>query len=240
MKHYGTSHRGNIIVESIDVLPAFCEYDIGRMVFVKDENSLYVGTNTGWDQITGSKFINLNKLNLGTGRDDLNASNILIRNINEYFKGEPTIEDVLNDLHLGIAIKDGVISTRHIANHSITLQKLSLGTTSITIGAQTLPYLHPKTKEKINISSVLDNIITNYPTICNKQIKIQDWDFDSVSGLFCARFNYIKSSTDYPLIQCYDENGYMFTPSRLYHEIGSNKWEIWVPYKMNATLVIVG
>lgn len=241
MEQYGTTQKGKFITEEIDILPEWSVYDKGRLVLVSEDDKYYLGGNRGWIQIGGTSSINLSQLNLGPNYDQINGYKIPITNYSNYFDNNDTVELVLEGLATGKYLKDESIENKHIRRLSIEANSLKLGISDTReVGAQSIPYQHAMFKKKTTISEVLDDVVTHYPIYIEQLVTGNDWLFETVTGLFEYSFYCKNIHNDYPVIQCYDQYGMGFLPSKLEYNSVNKRIKIYVPYKMVAHIIIIG
>lgn len=240
MDHYGTESKGRLIIEEVEVVPPWSIYNKGRFLFASDENCYYLGGTKNWIRFAGESKITPEQLDLGSKLKQINAMSIPLRNTSGYFEDGMKVETALEKIVTGQLIQPDAILGKHIFKNTITTDNLKFGTTGTQIGAQSIPYYHPIDKTTTLISDTLDTILNTYPVVINKEIKLTMWDYDATQGLFECSFFYTNLRNEYPVVQCYDEYGSVFIPSKLVLEKHAKRFRLWSPYKMVIYIAIMG
>lgn len=240
MDNYGTTSKGRFIIEEISILPKWSVYDKGRFVFVSDENNYYLGGTQDWIRFNNNGKLKVLQLDVGPKVNQVNAYTIPVRNLSMYFSNADSIEHVLERLATGQYFQSNILINRHYAELSITLDKIKTGLNSNEVGAHAIPFYDPIRKNVITVDEAINNLYDTVPTIINKRVTIDMWDYDSVEGLYVTSFMYVSARTDYPIFQCYDSFGSMFMPSKVLIQPEFNKIKMWSPYKLELYATIMG
>lgn len=246
MDTYGSESIGKIIIQKVDTLPLFNEYDIGRLICTTDGDTIrfYVGGQNSWMGIAGKNIIKKDSIDFGFEENQINSTSIPVKNIKLYFDSNYTVEDILNGLADGTKILDEVLKNRHFSNNSIESTKLKIGTTDDTyIGAQSIPYYSNKDKTNITIADDLDYIHNNYSIVTKTTIKIEDYDYNIVDNTYVYSIYFYNPYTENPPIcQCYDpENNYIVcTPLKMSYDLDKKLFYIEVDHRFELVVILIG
>ena len=244
MKVFGMEMVGRFTIEKIPSLPEWSPYDEGRLVYVEDKGSYWMGGITDWIKMPlGEQNIQVNQLDLGTNSNQIHAGIFPVENRFNYFNNANNITVVLENLAQGIDIQDNSIRTRHFADKNIPSTALLTGFIPNAINAQVLPCLDKIDNPlgvRSNIQETLDHILNTTPRIVRKKVQIATWQYNPTEEQYAVDLYYNPIEKDFPAVQCYDEYGHMILPSKIILLPNSRKCTIWVPYKLVLNVVIIG
>lgn len=240
MKMYGTESEGRFVFQKIPTLPLFTEYDCGRIVLTEDDGIFYVGGLTCWLGFAGYRFIKPWQLDLGSSSQQINASILPITNNDELFSDDDNVEKILNELALGHYLKDGILLSRHFTKRCINSKYLNFGFNDLQINANSIPYNDKENKLNTTINDYLDYLTTTRPRLTNYTVSVDDWQFEIEKELFFYSFYYKHVYNFTPIIQVYDQFGNQFLPSKLIVDKSLNRIKIYLQYKTNIVISIIG
>lgn len=241
MKSFGSEQKGKFIIQKIDTLPKWSIYDEGRLVYVRDVDKYYIGGLIDWVLLlAGNKVVNALMLDFGKGIRQVNAQAIPVRDLTNIFTDSTSIEHVLINLATGLDLQDECIISRHLSKAIIDITNIKIGNDADQLGSHSIPYKYQNQEVSTTVSDVLNHILSTYPISENKIIETTHWDFDLTNNMFFAVFFYENIRIPYPIVQFYDENGYMFIPNKVIIDIAAKQFKVWVPYKMKINISIMG
>lgn len=246
MKSYGISMEGGFIIQRLQSIPQFSIYDVGRFIYVEDNDSYYIGGLDAWYLLAiSSNTIRIDNLDIGNNFNQLNAYTLPATNRLELFSDASNIEKVLENLATGIDIQEDSIRSHHIRKKHIYKDHLLLNFGENGINASILgcknKILDRNNPINTNVQDMLDDIVDKFPIIIRKTLQLTVWQYSVVEQLYMAKVYYSPIPKDvYPIVQCYDLNGHMILPSKIIINTTTRDIEIWTPYKLIMSVVVVG
>lgn len=234
MKSYGMEMYGKFSLQKIQSLPLWTTYDEGRLVYVVDDDIYYIGGISDW--IILIKGILNKKPTL--------ASSILVDSEFGYFDPMIALNVLLDGLVNGQAIRNKSFTSRHYANNSILPVHIKLGFANDAFNAIHLPCkditLSVETPTNSTVQAVLNSIITRTSSVITKKIQLTTWVYDVASELYIIIIPYHTLHKEFANVQCFDEQGILFTPEQVRIDPNTREVSINSPFRRVMTVVIIG
>ena len=234
MKTYGLEMQGKLVLQKIQSLPTWTPYDEGRLVYVVDEDTYYIGGISDWIELIKGKISN----------KQIRASEVLVDSLLDYFDPLTKVNSALDGLADGQAIRNKAIVTRHLTPEIIRKEHIKFGLNPDLVKAADIPCKDiinsVDTPRNSNIQDVIDGLISKMAMCVNKKIQLSSWSYNIVDEVYVATLYYHPIRQGYVNVQCFDEQGAMILPSKIKVIPDTRQVEISVPYRLVLNVVITG
>lgn len=244
MKSYGLEMIGQISIQEVNTLPDyFPEYDTGRFIHVRDLDAYYLGGLTEWILITAKgRKISRHDILWGTGEGQVSTEVIPVYDPDKIFN-YTTLGLILLGIAQGTELTSNSITSRVVNNRCIIPRHLDAGYKDEQINAKAIPCKNsladPIRPTESNVQLTLDYFANNASRVMRKTISVNAWDYHPVFKYYYTQLSYapIKGQV---FCQFYDTHNIMFQPDKVELLVSGSRMNIYVPYRMDINVVIIG
>jgi len=242
MKSYGIDMVGEFFIDSVDTKPQWSEAYVGRMIYVDDTDTYWLGGLTKWLQLGyGENTVDEFTLNTGHGYRQINARSIPF--IHSSITGDNLYEAIVS-IATGDAFYDECLSSRMFKPNQITSEHISFGTTGFQVNAKHVPvesyFVDQTTFEVISTQTAINQLELTAVKVARVTVQATAWTFAPAENLYRATIVALPITVFPVLIQCYLEDGSLLTPDKIEMDDNTQRIYVWCEVAQTISVIMVG
>lgn len=199
--------KAPFMLEELDIRPNWSQIWIGRLIYVSQDNQIYIGGKTSWIGLgLMPNSINLDMLNLGYKNNQIHGGVIPFQDPNGYME-VTNVSDAIIQLSVGAGFGEKVIERQTIADQAINIEKLLLDLTETGLSSKTLPIECNWINGDSYLQDWINMVELNSVRKIVKTVHQSEWIVSPTNSFYTIEISTSPIRTRNKVVMCFDNEG---------------------------------